>query len=207
MALLKSTWVLTAKLNEYDTFMFHYDCINLIDALDQFWHSDYPEHLIDCENNGLFPIDVIAMPDEDGMVEKEFHLMFNCAAFDHFFDKGWSASSKEPDERYLPTDFLKDIERKQEAEEENPLIYIRVLQHDTCDQVRIGESFPAWKTRLDKVVENTKKSYVNETPRYGTFENIADRFYRRVALVDAETLQSVREIYNNPDNKPKPLEL
>lgn len=68
MALLKSTWVLTAKLNEYETFMFHYDCINLIDALDQFWHSDYPEHLIDCENNGLFPIDVIAMPDEDGMV-------------------------------------------------------------------------------------------------------------------------------------------
>lgn len=179
-------------------YVFEYEASNIFAALEEFWHEDYPEFM--GKLGDTFDFDTYSMIGPE--VERVRHWTFNTAMFHAFFDHGHKY-----DGPYNEKDFLKDIERKQEAEEENPLIYIRVLQHDTCDQVRIGESFPAWKTRLDKVVENTKKSYVNETPRYGTFENIADRFYRRVALVDAETLQSVREIYNNPDNKPKPLEL
>ena len=116
MALLNSTFVLTARLGEYDINMFHYNCMSLEEALSQFWHNDYPEHLIEHDSNTLFPIDIICMPDEDGQVERTLHLMFNCVAFNHFFDKGWSASSQEPDKRYTLDQFLKDIDRKPEKQ-------------------------------------------------------------------------------------------
>lgn len=116
MAQLTSTFVLTAKLSDIETFVFHYDCPHLETALDLFWHDDYPRGIIDCDNSGCFPIEIIAMPDMDGMVEKVFHFEFNSAAFDHYFDKGWSASSKEPGQRYTFDQFLKDITPAQQPE-------------------------------------------------------------------------------------------
>lgn len=94
-----------------EVFIFQYDeACDAWEALEQFWHGDYPEVLID-KGDGLFPIDVIAM-DDDGKAIRKYEFMFNCAIFDHFFDKGWSASSTEPGQRYTLDQFAKDIERK-----------------------------------------------------------------------------------------------
>lgn len=74
-------------------------------------------------------------------------------------------------------------------------INLRVLQQDTCDQIRIGACFPAYTKHLDKVVENTIKQYGKDLEWCGGFKDGCKRYYKRIALVNAETLQSVREIY------------
>ena len=73
------------------------------------------------------------------------------------------------------------------------LIYIRVLQHDTEDQIRIGVAFPT--AHLDDTVENVKSSYEKETAWCGGFDVACERYWKRIALVDAETLEVVRVIY------------
>ena len=75
---------------------------------------------------------------------------------------------------------------------------MRVLQQDTEDQIRIGAGFPAYtKTldKLDKVVENIIKQYDKELEWCGGFQAGCEKYYKRIALVDADTLQSIREIY------------
>ena len=95
-----------------EVFIFQYDeAPEVWDALEQFWHGgDYAEHIARLSGSGEFPIDVIAMDGNKAIRKYEF--MFNCAIFDHFFDKGWSASSTEPGQRYTLDQFAKDIERK-----------------------------------------------------------------------------------------------
>jgi hypothetical protein len=75
------------------------------------------------------------------------------------------------------------------------MINLRVLQQDTEDQIRIGAGFPAYTKMLDKVVENTIKQYGKELEWCGGFQKGCKRYYKRIALVNADTLQSVREIY------------
>lgn len=74
-------------------------------------------------------------------------------------------------------------------------ITVRVLQHDTEDQIRIGAGFPIWDDQLDMVVKNTIKQYGKELKWCGGFQEGCKRYYKRIALVNAETLQSIREIY------------
>ena len=97
-----------------EVFIFQYDEASEVwDALEQFWHEDYyAEHIARLSGSGEFPIDVIAMDGNKAIRKYEF--MFNCAIFNHFFDKNWSASSTEPGQRYTLDQFAKDIERKQE---------------------------------------------------------------------------------------------
>ena len=93
-----------------EVFIFQYDeAGDAWESLEQFWHEDYPEALID-KGDGLFPIDVIAMDGSKAIRKYEFE--FNAGVFDHFFDKGWSASSTEPGQRYTLDQFAKDIKRK-----------------------------------------------------------------------------------------------
>ena len=197
MALLDSSYLLIAKVNKFNNYVYHYNGlgINLESVLEEFWHVDYPDGLIDVDGSGLFPINVFCMPDDDGQIEKIFHFDFNAVAFHHYFDMGWSSSSNEPDKHYTFDQFLKDIEHK-EPEGEKSVINLRVLEHDTCDQIRIGATFPAFNKDLDKVVENTKHQYEKEFSHAGTFNQMCEKYKKRVALVDAETLQSVREIWN-----------
>ena len=76
------------------------------------------------------------------------------------------------------------------------LIYVRVMEHSTCDQIRIGASYPVFVDNLDKAVESVKKAYGERLKWCGgwTDEN-NDKYHERIALVDAETLQPVREIW------------
>ena len=90
-----------------EVFIFQYDeACDAWEALEQFWHEDYPEVLID-KGGGLFPIDVIAM--DGGKAIRKYEFEFNEGTFHAFFDHGHTA-----DGTYTLDQFAKDIERKPE---------------------------------------------------------------------------------------------
>ena len=96
-----------------EVFIFQYDeAPEVWDALEQFWHKDYPEVLID-EGGGLFPIDVIAM--DGGKAIQKYEFTFNGGVFHAFFDHGHTAEGI-----YTLDQFAKDIERKQEDGQQKP---------------------------------------------------------------------------------------
>mgnify|MGYP000016760627 FL=1 len=75
----------------------------------------------------------------------------------------------------------------------NP-IYIRVLQYDKNDQIRIGEAFPA--TDLEQVEKNIIAQYEAKTAWCGGFKVACERYYKRIAIVNAVNLGIMRLIYN-----------
>ena len=90
-----------------EVFIFQYDeAGDAWESLEQFWHEDYPEALVD-KGGGLFPIDVIAMDGSKAIRKYEF--MFNAGVFHAFYDKGHTV-----DGIYTLDQFAKDIERKPE---------------------------------------------------------------------------------------------
>ena len=90
-----------------EVFIFQYDeAGDVWEALEQFWHEDYPEVLID-KGGGLFPIDVFAM--DGGKAIRKYYFAFNAGVFHAFFDHGHTA-----DGIYTIDQFAKDIERKPE---------------------------------------------------------------------------------------------
>lgn len=78
---------------------------------------------------------------------------------------------------------------------------IRIFQHDTEDQIRIGESFPIPCSCLKEIVEKTINLYSEKLAWCGGFQAGCEKYYKRIALVDAETFQSVVEIYPGKEAK------
>lgn len=94
-----------------ETYLFQYEhCYDAWAALEQFWHEDYPETIASLPDCGTFPLDILSML--EGKVIATMPVTFNAGCFDHFFDKGWSASSHEPGQRYTLDQFAKDIARE-----------------------------------------------------------------------------------------------
>lgn len=109
-----ATYIIKAVVGG-ETYLFHYDdCGDAWEALEQFWHEDYPETIANLPDCGTFPIDVIAI--DQGKAIRIYTFTFNCAVFDHFFDKGWSASSHEPGQRYTLDQFANDIAREPDTD-------------------------------------------------------------------------------------------
>lgn len=77
------------------------DCGDMWSALEQFYGDDY-HSLIDKDNDGQFPIDVLAM--DGGKAVKRYEVAFHSGIFDHFFAKGWKQ-----DEVYTLDEFGKDV--------------------------------------------------------------------------------------------------
>ena len=76
------------------------------------------------------------------------------------------------------------------------LIYIRVLEQDTCDQIRIGAAYPIWKDSLQREVKKVIEAYDKRMEWCGGWtDKNNNKYHERIALVDAETLQSVKEIW------------
>lgn len=73
------------------------------------------------------------------------------------------------------------------------LINIRVLQHDTNDQIRIGMAYPI--TDLDKAEKNIIALYESKTDWCGGFKAACEKYYRHIAIVNADTLEVIRPIY------------
>ena len=77
------------------------------------------------------------------------------------------------------------------------IINIRVLEHDLQDSIRIGMSFPKFDDSLvlDKVVENVTEQYAERLSWCGGFDAGCEKYYKRIAIVDADTLEVMRMIY------------
>ena len=74
------------------------------------------------------------------------------------------------------------------------IIKIRVLQHDNNDQIRIGESFTV--VDLDKAEKDIIAQYEARTAWCGGFKVACERYYKRIAIVNAVNLGIMRLIYN-----------
>jgi hypothetical protein len=79
----------------------------------------------------------------------------------------------------------------------NNLINVRLLQHDTEDQIRIGQSFPTWDTSIDNVSDHIKKQLEKETAWCGGLDKACERFYKKIAIVDAITFRDIKIIYSD----------
>lgn len=74
------------------------------------------------------------------------------------------------------------------------IINIRVLQHDKNDQIRISEAFPV--TDLNKTEKDVLAQYEAKTAWCGGFKVACERYYKRIAIVNAVNLGIMRLIYN-----------
>lgn len=81
------------------------------------------------------------------------------------------------------------------------LINIRVLQHDTNDQIRIGMAYPI--IDLDKAEKDIVDNYEKKTAWCGGFKAACEKYYQRIAIVRADTLEVIRPIY--PINNYSPM--
>ncbi len=69
-----------------EQYYFEYEeCGDMWEALEQFWHEDYPETLMD--KDGRFAVDVLAM--DGGKSIKRYEVAFNNAHFHAFYDNGF----------------------------------------------------------------------------------------------------------------------
>lgn len=75
------------------------------------------------------------------------------------------------------------------------LINIRVLQHDTEDQIRIGMAYPV--IDLDKAEKDIVDHYEKKTAWCGGFKAACEKYYQRIAIVRADTLEVIRLINPN----------
>lgn len=74
-------------------------------------------------------------------------------------------------------------------------ISIRVLQHDKSDQIRIGAERGIFQDQLDRAVQDTIDQYEKETEWCGGFQVACERYYKRIAIVEADSLAVLRVIY------------
>lgn len=76
---------------------------------------------------------------------------------------------------------------------------VRVLDHEEgSDQIRIGAMFVTWD--IEKTVKDTIAAYDKQAQWCGGYnEAYLREYHHRIAIVDAETLQSVREIWNKEE--------
>lgn len=74
------------------------------------------------------------------------------------------------------------------------LIYIRVLQHNTEDQIRIGTAYPVYEHDLDNCKKAIIQTYEKETAWCGGFKVACEKYYKRIAIVRADTLEVIRLI-------------
>lgn len=74
------------------------------------------------------------------------------------------------------------------------LINIRVLQHDTEDQIRIGMAYPVFD--LDKAEKAVIAEYDKKMKWCGGFKPGCEKYFKRIAIVSADTLEVIRLIYN-----------
>ena len=78
---------------------------------------------------------------------------------------------------------------------ETNYISIRVLQHDKSDQIRIGAERGIFEDQLDRAVQDTIEQYEQKSEWCGGFKAACESYYKRIAIVNGETLEVIRMIY------------
>lgn len=81
----KTNYILIATLGN-ENYSFNYECNDVLEALEYFWHNDYVDCLADRNDSDYFPIDVLAM--EQGKVIYTYKFALNASLFHHYFDNG-----------------------------------------------------------------------------------------------------------------------
>ena len=75
-------------------------------------------------------------------------------------------------------------------------ISIRVLQHDKeSDQIRIGAERGIFEDQLDRAVQDTIEQYEQKTEWCGGFKAACESYYKRIAIVEADSLAVLRVIH------------
>jgi hypothetical protein len=69
----------------------------------------------------------------------------------------------------------------------------RILQHEKSDNIRIGRAYTSNNASLEVVVESVILMYVNER---GVSPEEFGRYWKRIAIVDADTLAVVTTVYS-----------
>ena len=72
--------------------------------------------------------------------------------------------------------------------------FYRVLQQSQDNQIRIGAPF--YGIDMDTIVDNVIKSYETSHTWCGGFRIACEKYYQRIAIVDADTLRVVKIIYD-----------
>ncbi len=103
-----------------EVYIFQYETSAAVDALEQFWHDDYPDVLDG--KDGPFHVDVIAI--DNGKVIRKYTYIFNAAVFHAFFDHGHTV-----DGPYTLDQFVEDIKRDDEAAAPDAGLLTRMMDH------------------------------------------------------------------------------
>ena len=74
------------------------------------------------------------------------------------------------------------------------LTYIRVLQHDTEDNILIGPEYPV--ENLEMAKKNIIESYEKRSEWCGGFTAACKEYYREISIVDSKSLKCLKSIYN-----------
>ena len=119
-------------------YVFEYDAIDANDnwdALEKFFHEDYPETFGN-HDGSPFPIDVYAL-DIDGSIISVYRYVFNTAVFHAFYDHGRVASGV-----YTLDMFNEDIKRKERKDAYNVSSFFYYMWNDwskeECEKVFKG---------------------------------------------------------------------
>lgn len=73
------------------------------------------------------------------------------------------------------------------------LKFYRVLQHDIADQIKIGAAFPS--NNIEQIAIETAEQYAKSFEWCGGFAAGCNKYLKRLAIVDAESLAVVRIVY------------
>ncbi len=182
-----ANYLLIAKVGDLQYF-FEYDTNDIWETLEQFWHEDYPDTLIQINDDGLFPIDVLAL--EDGKEIDRYPMQFNAAVFHAFFDHGHKA-----DGPYTINEFAKDIKRH-DCERNDVTSFFFYMWNAWCEE-ECKKAFSApgnnWQHFWNKWLGICKEHSV-----YGA----AERFYAELSTKNRNLLvERATEVYEGDSEK------
>lgn len=69
-----------------EQYRFEYEAGDVWEALEEFFHEDYPEVFDGLQGCNLFPVDVTSM--DGGKAIASYELAFNASLFHYFYDHG-----------------------------------------------------------------------------------------------------------------------
>ena len=164
-----------------EVYIFPYDDLGDVwEALEEFYHEDYPEELIRKEGGGLFPVDVYAM--DGGKAIRKYEFTFNVGLFRAFFDKGHTASGT-----YTLDQFAEDIERKSDEQDPKQLTAIMDRWAGFCF------NHPPYDEVILWMVGGSKQHYL--------YQHFCSKFSHLCDVCHDDTMLAWMKFYRELDSK------
>lgn len=164
-----------------EVYIFPYDDLGDVwEALDEFYHEDYPGELIGKKDGGLFPVDVYAM--DGGKAIRKYEFTFNVGLFRAFFDKGHTASGT-----YTIDQFAEDIERKSDEQDPKQLTAIMDRWAGFC------YNHPPYDEVILWMVGGSKQHYL--------YQHFCAKFSNLCDVCHNDTMGAWMKFYRELDNE------